>query len=837
MNIDHDARVFSISVTQLARLMCVTSLSSNGDGIDGVSPRSGVNRDVLNEETLGTDNNGLDRLENIHKVARAWLGIKKHHQLMSDFQAAALFDAADDLHQEVQFTHEREINGWQVRVTGRIDLVSKNPTTNKWKVIEFKTVVGSLQVSRGFLHEQYRMQVLLYALFLSLIHGLKPRQVEAMLVYHDLLNNTYQCETVPFTARLKARLLDEAMRVMERIIKFESEQAQYWKDRASILPWPHRSTRVLQSRMRRDLQFAFMHDDKRYLLLLAPTGSGKTAAAVHGMLTIAFSKKRRLLILTAKKTQREEYKKVLSMINQKLMHSGLKPIPFIDLQFTMEECTCSSDQLPFEAVVSPQKRAFWITRVLERGSIDFTDTNEFPCKYHAQFIVIVACRVILGDYNHLISRDLSAMLEATSIPRIKGKSPFFLLIDEIHNLPTRMEAMLEASLSTKDLKNLLRELEVAPRVKNKISPSIRKMIHVITSQSGRHDPNLAKSVLHSVQQWQFTIFHALQDARLMTDASLVMKPLNEMIEKIRDIERILVVAAENIHVEITREENQGTSSTDFCMQVSILHPSDLLRKTWSRFMHVLGMSATIEPLDFYRELLGFPAEDTLTCRYASPFPRDSCLIIVVPTVDTRFTYRHEQARFVAEEIINIYLSHPARYLVVYPSFQFLELIERHLSLYIHDVSILSQKPSMTKSERISFLERVTKTPKVIIQAVSGGIFTEGLNLPSLQGIIIVSPHVLPSTPRRRHLVQHLISKGLDPKVAYRRVYILPAMSKMIQAAGRLLRHLEDRGIIIFLGKRFASRTMQSLFPPHLKPNIITNDPNPLIRNFWRRKTK
>jgi DNA excision repair protein ERCC-2 len=60
------------------------------------------------------------------------------------------------------------------------------------------------------------------------------------------------------------------------------------------------------------------------------------------------------------------------------------------------------------------------------------------------------------------------------------------------------------------------------------------------------------------------------------------------------------------------------------------------------------------------------------------------------------------------------------------------------------------------------------------------------------------------------------------------------MTKALQAAGRCVRSLEDRGVIVFLDKRFAWKNYLKCIPPEWKP-IITKLPAERIKVFFSKK--
>jgi Rad3-related DNA helicase len=64
----------------------------------------------------------------------------------------------------------------------------------------------------------------------------------------------------------------------------------------------------------------------------------------------------------------------------------------------------------------------------------------------------------------------------------------------------------------------------------------------------------------------------------------------------------------------------------------------------------------------------------------------------------------------------------------------------------------------------------------------------------------------------------------------------PGMNKVLQAAGRVIRSEEDRGVVLLLDERFSSSIYQNMFPKEWFPNIkVRNlkEANEVLDGFWR----
>ena len=96
-------------------------------------------------------------------------------------------------------------------------------------------------------------------------------------------------------------------------------------------------------------------------------------------------------------------------------------------------------------------------------------------------------------------------------------------------------------------------------------------------------------------------------------------------------------------------------------------------------------------------------------------------------------------------------------------------------------------------------------------AVLGGIFSEGIDLigDKLIGAIIVGVG-LPQICLERNIVREYFQD--KNKLGYEYSYMYPGMNKVLQAAGRVIRTEEDRGIILLIDDRFTTYKYKQLYP-------------------------
>lgn len=93
----------------------------------------------------------------------------------------------------------------------------------------------------------------------------------------------------------------------------------------------------------------------------------------------------------------------------------------------------------------------------------------------------------------------------------------------------------------------------------------------------------------------------------------------------------------------------------------------------------------------------------------------------------------------------------------------------------------------------------------------GGIFSEGIDLTEerLIGAFLVGTG-LPQVCNEREILKQYFDRNGENGFSY--AYLYPGMNKVLQAAGRVIRTAEDRGVILLLDERFLERQYQEVFP-------------------------
>ena len=257
----------------------------------------------------------------------------------------------------------------------------------------------------------------------------------------------------------------------------------------------------------------------------------------------------------------------------------------------------------------------------------------------------------------------------------------------------------------------------------------------------------------------------------------------------------------------TSLEHQGKDKFSTCKKESgnvtlktvCCDASEHLREQYENFENVIAFSATLKPFDYYCQLSGFDKDAMKLFEAPSPFPIENRKLLIIPQVSTKYKDRDRNYQKICATIERITALKHANYLLFFPSFDFLEQVSSRLSP--PGFKPLIQKRSMTTQEIDAYLEELRNSEGNLLFAVQGGVFSEGVDFRGsmASGAFIVGPG-LPSYDLERELLREYYEKEYGNGFDY--AYTYPAMTKVIQSAGRVVRSPSDCGLIVLLDGRF-----------------------------------
>jgi DNA excision repair protein ERCC-2 len=258
------------------------------------------------------------------------------------------------------------------------------------------------------------------------------------------------------------------------------------------------------------------------------------------------------------------------------------------------------------------------------------------------------------------------------------------------------------------------------------------------------------------------------------------------------------------------------------LEIVALDPSKITLPVFSTAYSNVVMSGTLQPLEAFARITKLP-ENTLQLVLSSPFPKEHVLSTVCLGVTTAMAKRTPgMYQTIIRRIGEVVEHTPINTGVFVASFDVLNaLIYEGLDKALKKPVFRELRGMTSKANEgiVSEFKNCSKHGGAVFLGVLGGRTSEGVDFPGNQmnSVIVVGVPYAEPTPRVKAQIEYYEKRF--PKLGREYGYILPAMKKASQAAGRPIRTLEDKGAIVFLDYRYATSYCRSFLPSWLTDNL------------------
>ena len=590
------------------------------------------------------------------------------------------------------------------------------------------------------------------------------------------------------------------------------------KQLGNQLAFPFPTQRPGQAELQQLIAAAVPHH--QHLIIEAPTGMGKTLAILLPTLRQSLQAGAPTIFITPKNSQHAAPEHAARQIG------GLRTLTLtakarICMKSTPvcnpQACEYAKDYYEKVAkhdLIAKLGRKRAVTAATLKG---YAERYEV-CPAELGMDSAVAFDLVIGDYNYVI-QALGLVSRVTAKHRGKKNRPA-LVIDEAHNLYTRATENRSAVLSTAELTNLGRDAATVVEDCTVIADTIAAIANMgPTTRTLTFDPVLLAAFEALNDRWNMLAAKYLSSDAEITEADPVLRvtaywraffdvlALAAIPLRLDDGEADAAVAGVNPYAclyEPTR--------TDQCLRVLCCDASAHLASCFEPFARVIAFSATLRPFDFYAKVSGLDLANLGTAAFTSPFPACNRKVLVIPQVSTKLRDRRHNLEKIATAITKLTAARPGHYMALFPSFQFLRDVAAHISA--PGYQILQQTAGMTGGQTTGLVNELrTATHPLLVLGVQGGSLAEGVDYPGDQliGVVVVGP-ALPNCDEAREVLRRYYERAYDPRLGYDYAYTYPAMAKVVQAAGRVIRTDQDRGLIVLMDARFVEPRYSALLP-------------------------
>jgi DNA excision repair protein ERCC-2 len=268
-----------------------------------------------------------------------------------------------------------------------------------------------------------------------------------------------------------------------------------------------------------------------------------------------------------------------------------------------------------------------------------------------------------------------------------------------------------------------------------------------------------------------------------------------------------------------------------------IDPSVHLAKAMSRCRAAVLFSATMTPMDYFKQILGCDAAARHLILH-SPFPGENLGLFISDRISTYYRQRDQTVPQLSRAISALVEQKKGNYLLYFPSYEYMRKVYHSFASRNPQIQTILQTPGMSEPERGTFLKRFSddNLQTLVGFAVMGGIFGEGIDLVGnrLVGAVIIGVG-LPGISLERELIKDYFTRTLSGGFEY--AYLYPGINRVLQAAGRVIRTEKDRGVVLLIDQRYARYQYKSLLREEWDP-VWVQDPRQLaagLQRFWNQR--
>ena len=589
---------------------------------------------------------------------------------------------------------------------------------------------------------------------------------------------------------------------------------------------------------------------QRNLFIQAPTGVGKTLSTIFPSLkAMGEGYGEKLFYLTAKTITRRAAEEAFSILREKEM------LEFSTVTVTAKEKLCILERPECNPEACPRARGHFDRvnqAVYEMISREEEMDREKLLAYAERFQVcpFELCLDltdwadgIICDYNYVFDPNVR-------LKRYFGdggtEKRYLFLVDEAHNLVPRAREMYSASLVKEDILAARRVLKAAgapERLLRILGTCSRRMLALKRSREEEAGRETRRVLDVEYELLEDINLLALSLVSLMGELDAYMNDHVEFEDRDQVLEfyfalRDFLAAYDRLD-GCTRIYSRMLPGGEFMVKLMCINPSAKLRECLSGGISTIFFSATLLPIQYYKELLWGSQEEYAV--YAdSPFPSENRLVLAADDVSSRYGRRHRgEYERICDHICRIVEGRKGNYMIFCPSYAYLSQIEeilrkrREQGEASFDLAV--QKSRMEEAEREAFLElfSANRDESLAALCVMGGIFSEGIDLKEerLIGAVIIGTGLPQVNVEQEILREYFDSQGGR---GFDYAYQYPGMNKVMQAAGRVIRTLRDKGVIALLDDRFLRPEYTALFPREWGSFTVVNRHNvsEALKAFW-----
>lgn len=703
---------------------------------------------------------------------------------------------------EVPLAAQWKQREWTFHLKGRIDQII--PQGAGLLIREVKTVRGMLPAPEETLLNQYPDYFAQLAIYLQLARVLPEyaaTPLTAELQFIDIESGALQSvalgasEEALFTAQLDVLLpfLNDRRHCRLRL------------DAATIRP-AFEQLRPGQSELFQTLQHCALQ--AKSVLLEAPTGFGKTGIVLqHALEQMQSGLYQRCIYLTSKSTgQLETVRQLRHMLGDGLRYLQMRNRSEHRIESAAH--TCSGDAHCDDELAQHWHAAeLHPPELFEAGTLDLNTAKSLGaetgiCPYALTKAALPYAELWIGDSNYIFSPASQAVfLDAHGF----DPAQTLLIVDEAHNLPERAAAALSVAFKAGEFLFALEELSAAgaPRRLLRIG---QELLRVVEAQpSGQA---LSANAIYELLDLAEDFSDQWQQAQLDYDA---LAPF--ALEQVYRIPELAEALAGPAHQWLHWLPAAGE------LRATCLDASAWIAQCLQGFGGSILMSATLSPVDAFRASCGLSQQQAVHAVGHAAWREDAYDVAIDCRVDTRYKQREQHYECTARTVSSLSLQSPGVPVAVFfASYQYAENIRAYLEVIDPGLRVMIQPRGVDLAEQEEFIDSALLMADALF-LILGSSYAEGVDKLGgrIDQVMIVGPALPEVNAVQQAKLDHHPSGNRES--AFREVYLIPAMRRIHQALGRIVRAPGQRARVLLHGRRYAESAYHNELAPEYQTQL------------------
>lgn len=712
---------------------------------------------------------------------------------------------------EVKISYLYQEDTLEVLLTGRIDGIFMQT------IDEIKSTLRPLESLSKDDYPLHWLQGELYAFMYAKENNLKEMTVQLTYVSVEdysvkRFDRSYDYES------LKA-IFD---RVMGDYLEF-AHRIDDWKKISSesleVLNFPFDGYRNGQ----RDLAvctYKTIKENKK-AFIQAPTGIGKTVSTLFPALkAMGQGHLDKIFYLTAKTITRSVAEETLVIMKKKGMRLKSLTITAKDKICFEKDAACIPEECSY-AKGHYNRINDAMTDLMDhedsfvRETIELYARKHHVCPFEYALDMALMADVIICDYNYVFD------------PRVKlkrffaeKKDKFAFLIDEAHNLVDRARGMYSSTIEKKpllEIKKALKykkeeaEVDAFLKTVDKYNKALLTYKKAVLEKDVFVDKEAPKDLYGPMMSFMSRADVILNDYKDIKAYDLILETYFQTLNFLNISELY-----DERYVTYTSFSKGDVQIKLFCVD-----PSYLLNECVEMGSGSVFFSATLSPIPYFHRLYSHQEED-YTLMLPSPFSKEHRSYMYAKDIQTTYKNRAYSYEDIALYLKTFASQEIGNYMVFFSSYAYKEKVLEIFKTLDSDIEILDQDRDQDEGQKDDFLSTFIQEPEKSLLAfcVLGSSFSEGIDLKGsrLIGTAIVGVG-LPMVGLEREIIKNYHESHGEAAFDY--AYVYPGLNKIMQAAGRVIRTEEDRGMILLLDERYGYNHYKNLLPRDWIPKGVT----------------